>query len=93
MAPEALNCENFFVCVWGVGPNMHFIRGTEVHITTDFRRKELDVFHKLSSFLGRHLFPRYLLGYIQLVHRISEDARCPSECTNLFCRLSHIGIV
>lgn len=72
---------------------MHLIRGAKVHITTDFRGKELVVFHNLSSFLNKYLFPRYLLGYKQLVHRISEDARCPSERTNLFCRLSHIGIV
>lgn len=71
---------------------MHLIRGEEVRITTDFRGKELVVFHNLSSFHDRYLFPRYLLGYKQF-HRISEDARCPSECTNLFCRLSHIGIV
>lgn len=72
---------------------MCLIRGTELHITTDFRGKELVVFHNLSSFLDRYLFPRYLLGYKQLVHRISKDARCPSECTDLFYRLSHIGIV
>lgn len=30
---------------------MCLIRGAEVHITTDFRGKELVVFHNLSSFL------------------------------------------
>lgn len=37
----------FSVCVEGVGPNMCLIRGAEVHITTDFRGKELVVFHNL----------------------------------------------
>lgn len=73
----------------GAGPNMCLIRGMEVCITTDFRGKELLVLSNIPSLLDRYLFPRYLLAYKQLVHRISEDARCPSECTDLFCRLCH----
>lgn len=71
----------------GVGPNMCLIRGMEVCITADLGGEELLVLSNIPSFPERYLFPRYLLGYEQLVHRISEDVRCPSECTNLFYRL------